>query len=186
MNNFDPNQLIGHAPSGDEELTKLEDPNIVVIPIIDHFVNGSHPVTVVNFAYFVITSWTKSNVRGRFVKTGAPGGHDCPSTPGGHESADRRLRPERHQRHRTDREQQLDGGEPGSTGRAACLVSVTPFTARERTEPSNGRRCSGTTMGTDIGGTFTDLIAVHDDGDVVTNKVLSVPLGPTNHSGSRK
>ena len=85
INNFDPYRLISTAPNGVEELTKLEDPNIVVIPIIDQFVNGSHPVTVVNFAYFVITSWTKENVRGRFVKTGAPGGRECPSTPGGHE-----------------------------------------------------------------------------------------------------
>ena len=85
INNFDPARLISTAPNGVEELTKLEDPNIVVIPIIDRFVNGSHPVTVVNFAYFVITSWTKENVRGRFVKTGAPGGRECPATPGGHE-----------------------------------------------------------------------------------------------------
>jgi len=85
INNFDPYRLISTAPNGVEELTKLDDPNIVVIPIIDQFVNGSHPVTVVNFAYFVITSWTKDNVRGRFVKTGAPGGRECPSTPGGHE-----------------------------------------------------------------------------------------------------
>ena len=85
INNFDPLNLINIAPNGTEELSKLEDPNIVVIPIIDQFVNGSHPVTVVNFAYFVITSWTKDNVQGRFVKTGAPGGRECPSTPGGHE-----------------------------------------------------------------------------------------------------
>jgi len=83
VNNFDPSQLIGYAPNGDPQLTKLEDPNIVVIPIIDKFVNGSHPVTVVNFAYFVITSWTKDHVQGRFVKTGAPGGRICPTTPGG-------------------------------------------------------------------------------------------------------
>ncbi len=85
INNFDPMRLITTAPNGVEELSKLADPNIVVIPIIDQFVNGSHPVTVVNFAFFVITSWTKENVRGRFVKTGAPGGRECPSTPGGHE-----------------------------------------------------------------------------------------------------
>lgn len=85
INNFDPLNLINIAPNGTEELSKLEDPNIVVIPIIDQFVNGSHPVTVVSFAYFVITSWTKDNVQGRFVKTGAPGGRECPSTPGGHE-----------------------------------------------------------------------------------------------------
>jgi len=86
VNNFDPSQLIGYAPNGDPQLTKLDDPNIVVIPIIDKFVNGSHPVTVVDFAYFIITSWTKSNVRGRFVKTGAPGGHICPTTPGGQQA----------------------------------------------------------------------------------------------------
>lgn len=85
INNFDPMRLITTAPNGVEELSKLEDPNIVVIPIIDQFVNGSHAVKVVNFAFFVITSWTKENVRGRFVKTGAPGGRECPSTPGGHE-----------------------------------------------------------------------------------------------------
>jgi len=85
VNNFDPNQLIGYAPNGDPQLTKLEDPNIVVIPIIDEFVNGSHPVKVVNFAYFIITSWTKTNVKGRFVKTGAPGGRECPTTPDGHQ-----------------------------------------------------------------------------------------------------
>jgi hypothetical protein len=85
INNFDPSSLIGYAPNGDPQLTKLEDPNIVVIPIIDQFVNGSHPVKVVNFAYFIITSWTKTNVKGRFVKTGAPGGRECPTTPGGHQ-----------------------------------------------------------------------------------------------------
>jgi hypothetical protein len=85
INNFDYTQLISYSPNGVEQLTKLEDPNIVVIPIIQEFVNGSHPVTVVNFAYFIITSWTKDNVRGRFIKTGAPGGRECPSTPGGHE-----------------------------------------------------------------------------------------------------
>jgi Flp pilus assembly protein TadG len=85
VNGFDPQQLISYAPNGDPQLTKLEDPNIVVIPIIDKFVNGSHPVKVVNFAYFIITSWTKTNVQGRFVKTGAPGGRECPTTPGGHQ-----------------------------------------------------------------------------------------------------
>jgi hypothetical protein len=85
INNFDYHNLISTAPNGAEQLNKLEDPNIVVIPIIDEFVNGSHPVTVVNFAYFIITSWTKDNVRGRFVKTGAPGGRECPTSPGGHE-----------------------------------------------------------------------------------------------------
>ena len=77
------NNLISTAPNGEPQLTVLEHPNVVVIPIIDAFVNGSHPVTVVNFAYFVITSWTKTNVRGRFIKTGAPSGRICPSTPGG-------------------------------------------------------------------------------------------------------
>jgi hypothetical protein len=86
VNGLDPNSLISYAPNGDPELTKTDDPNIVVIPIIDKFVNGSHPVTVVNFAYFVITSWTKTNVQGRFVKTGAPGGRICPTTPGGQQS----------------------------------------------------------------------------------------------------
>jgi Putative Flp pilus-assembly TadE/G-like len=85
INNFDPSSLIGYAPNGDPQLTVLEHPNIVVIPIIDGFVNGSHPVKVVNFAYFIITGWDKTNVRGRFVKTGAPGGRECPTTPGGHE-----------------------------------------------------------------------------------------------------
>ena len=85
INNFNYANLISYAPNGAEQLNKLDDPNIVVIPIIDAFVNGSHPVKVVNFAYFIITSWTKDNVRGRFVKTGSPGGRECPSTPGGHE-----------------------------------------------------------------------------------------------------
>jgi hypothetical protein len=86
VNGFDPNSLISYAPNGDPQLTKLEDPNIVVIPIIDQFVNGSHPVTVVNFAYFVITSWTKTNVKGRFVHTGAPPGRICPTTPDGQQT----------------------------------------------------------------------------------------------------
>jgi hypothetical protein len=85
VNGFDASQLISYAPNGDPQLTKLEDPNIVVIPIIDQWINGSHPVKVVNFAYFIITSWTKDNVQGRFVKTGAPPGRECPTTPGGHQ-----------------------------------------------------------------------------------------------------
>ena len=36
INDFDPLNLITTAPNGAEELSKLEDPNIVVIPIIDH------------------------------------------------------------------------------------------------------------------------------------------------------
>jgi hypothetical protein len=86
VNGLDPETLISYAPNGDPQLTKTDDPNIVVIPIIDKFVNGSHPVKVVNFAFFVITSWTKNNVQGRFVKTGAPGGRECPTTPGGHQA----------------------------------------------------------------------------------------------------
>jgi len=86
VNGFDASTLISYAPNGDPQLTKLEDPNIVVIPIIDQFVNGSHAVKVVNFAYFIITSWTKTNVQGRFVKTGSPPGRECPTTPGGHQS----------------------------------------------------------------------------------------------------
>jgi putative Flp pilus-assembly TadE/G-like protein len=86
VNGLDPSSMISYAPNGDPQLTRTDDPNIVVIPIIDQFLNGSHPVQVVNFAYFVITSWTKSNVRGRFVKTGAPSGRECPTTPGGHQA----------------------------------------------------------------------------------------------------
>ncbi len=82
-NPFNANTLISTAPNGEPQLTVLEHPNVIVIPIIDAFVNGSHPVTVVNFAYFVITSWTKTNVKGRFIKTGAPSARICPSTPGG-------------------------------------------------------------------------------------------------------
>jgi Putative Flp pilus-assembly TadE/G-like len=86
VNGLDPSSMISYAPNGDPQLTKTDDPNIVVIPIIDQFVGGSHPVKVVDFAYFVITSWTKTNVRGRFVKTGAPSGRECPTTPGGHQA----------------------------------------------------------------------------------------------------
>jgi hypothetical protein len=86
INGLDASTLISYAPNGDPQLTVLEHPNIVVIPIIDQFVNGSRPVKVVNFAYFIITSWTKTNVQGRFVKTGSPPGRECPTTPGGHES----------------------------------------------------------------------------------------------------
>jgi hypothetical protein len=83
INGFDPNTLLTTGPGGQPALTKLLDPNLVVIPIIDGFVNGSHPVTVVDFAYFIITGYTKTNVHGVFVRAGAPSGMICPSTPGG-------------------------------------------------------------------------------------------------------
>jgi len=83
VNGFDPNQLLTTGPSGQPALRKLSDPNLVVIPVISGFTNGSHPVTVVDFAYFIITGYTKTNVQGMFVKVGAPSGMKCPSMPGG-------------------------------------------------------------------------------------------------------
>jgi hypothetical protein len=83
INGLDPSMLLTTGPDGQPALRKLLDPNLVVIPIIDQFVNGSHPVTVVDFAYFIITSYTKTNVQGMFVRAGAPSGMTCPATPNG-------------------------------------------------------------------------------------------------------
>ncbi|BAH38221.1 MAG TPA: hydantoinase/oxoprolinase family protein [Gemmatimonas aurantiaca] len=43
------------------------------------------------------------------------------------------------------------------------------------TKAGEGTRAGTVAVGIDVGGTFTDLAAVHDDGAVSTSKVLSVP-----------
>jgi Flp pilus assembly protein TadG len=78
IQNFDPYKILTQLPSGDWVLTTYDHPNLIVIPVIDKFNNGtSNPFKVVGFAWFIITSYTSTSVTGMFIGSEAPGGAKC-------------------------------------------------------------------------------------------------------------
>jgi Flp pilus assembly protein TadG len=78
IQNFDPYSILTQLPSGDWVLTTYKHPNLIVIPVIDQFNNGnSNPLSVVGFAWFIITSYTSTTVSGMFIGSSAPGGAKC-------------------------------------------------------------------------------------------------------------
>jgi len=77
--NFDPYSLLTTYANGTTEITNYNSPNVIVIPIIAAFHQGSSsPFTVTGFAWFIITNWTAKEVTGMFVRSGAPSGAFCP------------------------------------------------------------------------------------------------------------
>jgi hypothetical protein len=78
--NFDPFSILTTDANGDTQLTDYENPNVVVIPIIKAFHQGSSaPFTVTGFAWFIITDYTQKTVTGMFVRSGAPSSAVCPT-----------------------------------------------------------------------------------------------------------
>ena len=65
---FDPSTLWVQDSNGDWGIKDFSNKNLVVIPQIVSFTNGSHPITIVSFHYFIITSYTSSEVEGVFVQ----------------------------------------------------------------------------------------------------------------------
>lgn len=83
IQNFDPYTILTQMPDGSWVLTTYNHPNLIVIPVIDHFNNGnSSPFTVTGFAWFIITNYTNTQISGMFIGSSAPGGAQC-STGGG-------------------------------------------------------------------------------------------------------
>jgi Putative Flp pilus-assembly TadE/G-like len=76
--NFDPNSILTTYANGSTEITNYDSPNVIVIPIIQAFHQGSsNPFKVTGFAWFIITSYTSKEVTGMFVRSGAPSSANC-------------------------------------------------------------------------------------------------------------
>jgi Flp pilus assembly protein TadG len=77
--NFDPYSILTTYANGTTEITNYENANVIVIPIIAAFHQGSSaPFNVTGFAWFIITSYTAKEVTGMFVRSGAPSSAICP------------------------------------------------------------------------------------------------------------
>jgi hypothetical protein len=80
VNGFDPYGLLHQQADGTYQLTSYDDPNLVVIPVLASFGNGSSdPLVVTGFAWFIITDYTSDTVTGMFVRSRAPVGAVCPT-----------------------------------------------------------------------------------------------------------
>jgi hypothetical protein len=80
IHNFDPNSILTTYANGNTEITDYYHPNVVVIPIIEAFHQGSSdPFKVVSLAWFIITDYTNKTVTGMFVRSGAPSDATCPT-----------------------------------------------------------------------------------------------------------
>jgi Putative Flp pilus-assembly TadE/G-like len=78
--NFDPNSILTTYANGNTEITDYKNPNVVVIPIIAAFHQGSSaPFVTTGFAWFIITKYTSKEVTGMFVRSGAPSSAICPT-----------------------------------------------------------------------------------------------------------
>jgi len=77
---FDPYSILITDANGNPQLTNYTHPNVVVIPIIQAFHQGSSaPFLVIGFAWFIITDYTQKTVTGMFVRSGAPSSAICPT-----------------------------------------------------------------------------------------------------------
>ena len=65
---FDPTTLWVQDANGNWGIKNYASKNLVIIPQITTFPNGNHPITIVSFHYFIITSYTSSEVEGVFVQ----------------------------------------------------------------------------------------------------------------------
>ena len=78
--NFDPYSILQLDSSGNYTLKVNQHPNLVVIPIIQSFHQGSSaPFTVTGFAWFIITNYSTDTVTGMFVRSSTDGGALCPT-----------------------------------------------------------------------------------------------------------
>ena len=79
IQNFDPYSILTTYANGSTEITNYNHPNVVVIPVIEAFHQGSsEPFKVLSLAWFIITSYTNKEVTGIFVRSGAPASATCP------------------------------------------------------------------------------------------------------------
>jgi Flp pilus assembly protein TadG len=79
--NFDPYSILTTYANGTTEITDYNNPNVIVIPEIQAFHQGSStPFTVTGFAWFIITSYSAKEVTGMFVRSGAPSSAFCPTS----------------------------------------------------------------------------------------------------------
>lgn len=77
---FDPYSILTTDAYGNTQLTTYDHPNVIVIPIIKAFHQGSSaPFVVTGFAWFIITDWSAKTVTGMFVRSGAPSSAACPT-----------------------------------------------------------------------------------------------------------
>jgi hypothetical protein len=80
IHNFDPYSILTTYANGNTEITDYNHPNVVVIPIIEAFHQGSSaPFQVVALAWFIISDYTNKTVTGMFVRSGAPPNATCPT-----------------------------------------------------------------------------------------------------------
>jgi hypothetical protein len=83
IQNFDPYSILTLQADGEYVLTTYDHPNLIVIPVIEQFYQGtSRPFKVTGFAWFIITSYSGTTVTGMFIGSRAPGGAQCASGSG--------------------------------------------------------------------------------------------------------
>jgi hypothetical protein len=81
IHNFDPNSILTTYANGSTEITDYNNPNVVVLPVIEAFNQGSSdPFKVVALSWFIITDYTNKTVTGMFVRSGAPANATCPTS----------------------------------------------------------------------------------------------------------
>lgn len=86
IQNFDPYSILTTYANGVTEITNYNHPNVVVIPVIEAFHQGSSaPFKVLSLAWFIVTSYNSKEVTGMFVRSGAPASVTCPT--GGNSNA---------------------------------------------------------------------------------------------------
>jgi hypothetical protein len=71
--------ILVQQSDGSYVLTTYSHPNLIVIPVVSAFSNGSATYTVVGFAWFIIQNYDNKNVWGMFVGSQAPNAAKCPT-----------------------------------------------------------------------------------------------------------
>jgi Putative Flp pilus-assembly TadE/G-like len=80
IHNFNPYSILTTYANGSTEITNYYHPNVVVIPVIEAFHQGSSaPFNVLSLAWFIISDYDNKTVTGMFVRSGAPADAKCPT-----------------------------------------------------------------------------------------------------------
>ena len=79
VQNFDPYSVLQIQSSGKYEIKDYSSPNVIVIPVVDAFSNGSTTFHVTTFSWFVITAYNHDVVTGMFIRSASQAGAICPT-----------------------------------------------------------------------------------------------------------
>jgi hypothetical protein len=77
--NYDPYNALQIQSNGSYEIKDYNNPNVIVIPVVNNFSNGTTVFVVTTFAWFVITKYNHDQVTGMFVRSASQSGAICPT-----------------------------------------------------------------------------------------------------------